>query len=600
MSIRLSIWHKLLLLVLIPLVFEISFVLLLANLLQSAQQATEQYERSKDVLLAFSEAEGAIVHTMSKLVLGGTGDPHRFDGIDQAIEKFRRAGSQMQNTASLQPELRDVIAPAPELFSTAIRVVKQGKQDFLDSRPSNLQIENMRKSALPVLFDFDHLSKDILNAEKHLNLVGPPELESKRSSVFWLMVIGTITSVLISIGAARFFVNDILKRLRIVEENARLLAMRAPLKILPMGEDELALLDRSLQQAGIVLDDARRKELAILDVTTDVICSLDRRFRFTAVGAASFHAWGYPSGELLGRSILSLQDKDGETAFRAALEEMTKSQHNIDFESRVVCRDGGLKDFLWKMNWSHENQSFYCVAHDISERRAADRMKQRFIAIVSHDLGTPLSSISATLSVLLVSANNLSQSAKTVLQKAEASLQRLTDLIRDLLDLEKLEAGKVILDFGAVSALDVCSAASDSVEFLARSLAVTLVRPNNDVLMLGDERRLVRVLINLISNAIKFSPRGSTVTVAVTDLGTVTEISVTDQGPGIPQSDRELIFEKFRQSSSQSTVKGTGLGLAIAKLIVEGHHGVIGVNSVLNEGSTFYIRIPNFDHGRAE
>ncbi|MBI2811599.1 MAG: HAMP domain-containing histidine kinase, partial [Candidatus Melainabacteria bacterium] len=78
------------------------------------------------------------------------------------------------------------------------------------------------------------------------------------------------------------------------------------------------------------------------------------------------------------------------------------------------------------------------------------------------------------------------------------------------------------------------------------------------------------------------------------------EISVSDQGPGIPQEDQELIFEKFRQSSTQSAVKGTGLGLAIAKLIVEGHNGFIGVKSVLQEGSTFYIRIPNFDAGQPE
>ncbi len=174
------------------------------------------------------------------------------------------------------------------------------------------------------------------------------------------------------------------------------------------------------------------------------------------------------------------------------------------------------------------------------------------------------------------------------------------DLIRDLLDLEKLEAGKVVLDLGAVSSLDVCSAACDSVEFLARSLSVKIVRANKDTVLLGDERRLLRVLINLVSNAIKFSPRGSTVTVSVTDLGSSTEISVSDQGPGIPAEDQELIFEKFRQSSTQSSVKGTGLGLAIAKLIVEGHNGFIGVKSVLQQGSTFYIRIANFDLGDSE
>ncbi|CAN5351179.1 hypothetical protein BH10CYA1_BH10CYA1_17210 [soil metagenome] len=600
MSIRLSIWHKLLLLVLIPLVFEISFVLLLASLLQSAQQATDRYERSKDVLLEFNQAEGAIVHTMSKLVVGGSSDRDRFAGVDKATATVRKSAIAMQHSVQMVPELKDVIAPASDLFESAISAVQKARRDFLKGDPSNSQILYMRKAGLPLILDFDQLSKNLLSVEKRLNTVGAPELERKRNSVVLFMVIGTLISIIISIGAAWFFVNDILKRLRIVEENARLLAMRSTLKIHPMGDDELARLDQSLHRASQVIEGSRRKELAILDVARDVICSADRRFRITAAGAASLHAWGYPAEDLLGRSILSLQSRESEAAFRKALEEIAASQQGADLESQLICSDQTLKDFLWKINWSYENQSFYCVAHDISERRAADRMKQRFIAIVSHDLGTPLSSISATLSVLLASPGALSDAAKNVLQKAEASLERLMDLIRDLLDLEKLEAGRVVLDLGAVSSLDVCAAACDSVEFLARSLSIKLVRTSKDTVLLGDQRRLVRVLINLISNAIKFSPRGSTVTLAVTDLGSATEISVTDQGPGIPYQDQELIFEKFRQSTTQSTVKGTGLGLAIAKLIVEGHDGFIGVKSVLNQGSTFYIRIPNFELGESE
>jgi len=597
LSIRLSIWHKLLLIVLIPLGFEVAFVAVLANQLQSAQQASEQYERSKEVLLTFNRAESIVVHTMSKLVVSGSADEGRFDGVDDAIVQVSIAADRMQQLVAKSPELKEVMAPVPELFGSAIRGVRQAKLDFANGVPSNEQLLNMRKAGLPMMLDFDQLSKNLIEVEKQLNKVGPAEIERKRNSVFIWMVLGTLMSIAISLGAAWFFVNDILKRLRIVEENARRLAIRSPLQKVPMGDDELARLDESLQRAGVVLDDARRKELAILDVATDVICSADRRFRITAVGAASLQAWGYPADDLLGCSILSLQTKETEGAFRETLDNIATSLQSAEFESQVVCSNQTLKDFSWKINWSNEMQSFYCVAHDISERRAADRMKQRFIAIVSHDLGTPLSSISATLSVMLAGAGVLSDAARNVLKKAESSLERLMDLIRDLLDLEKLEAGKVVLDKGAVSALDVCTAACESVEFLARSLGVKIVKPNNDSLILGDERRLIRVLINLISNAIKFSPRGSAVTVTIKNLGAQTQIEVIDQGPGIPEEDRDLIFEKFRQSKSQSSVKGTGLGLAIAKLIVEGHNGVIGVNSVLQQGSTFYIRIPNFDEG---
>ncbi len=602
MSIRLSIWHKLLLLVLIPLLFEISFVVLLAGLLRYAEQESDRYEQSKDMLLQFNVVQSAVVRTMTTIVVSGSHDPSRFDRVDSAIVEGRRAVASMGKSVKLRPEMKEVMAPASELFESAVHVVQRAKQDFLSGQPSEVQLSRMRKAALPVMLDFEQFSKNLLSVESQMKTAAPKELERIRDYVCWLLVLGTVTSIGISIAAAWFFLHDILKRLRVIEENARLLAMRTPLKNFPMGNDEIASLDTALKQAEGVLDDARRKELAILDVATDVICSADKRFRITAAGAASLQAWGYPSEELLGRSILALQTKESEPAFRVALEEIAHSGQSSEFESQLICDNGSVKDFLWKVNWSPDNQSFYCVAHDISERRAADRMKQRFIAIVSHDLRTPLSSISATLSVLLAGAGGLSEQAQSILRKAEASLERLMDLIRDLLDLEKLEAGKVVLDLGAVSALDVCTAACDSVEFLAQSLGVKIVRTNRDAALLGDERRLVRVLINLISNAIKFSPRGSAVTITIEDQGAVSEISVSDQGPGIPADDQELIFEKFRQSKNTATtaVKGTGLGLAIAKLIAEGHNGEIGVDSTVGKGSRFFIRIPNYDQGEPE
>ncbi|HEY9678243.1 MAG TPA: ATP-binding protein [Drouetiella sp.] len=597
-----SIWHKLLLLVLIPLAFEVGFVLILGNLLQYEQRESEKYEQSKEVALLFNKTQNKVMRMMTKIVVGGSQDASRFYGIDEAIEDVRRSNKAAQDIAQTRSELRDVIAPCSDIMETAIQVAQELRKIFNTTKSSAEQLAVMRRTAVPMMLDFERASKNLLSAEQKMKSTAPKELEQIQNLVTLALVLGTIFSIVISVGAAWIFVNDILKRLRVVEENARLLAMRAPLKQAPMGVDEIATLDSALHNAGTVLEDSRRKELAILDVATDVICSLDKRMRITAVSAASMHAWGYSPDDLLGNSVLTLQQKESEATFRAQLEEIYKTGEASEFEAILLSSAGQPKDFLWKVNWSDENQSFYCVSHDISERRAADRMKQRFIAIVSHDLGTPLSSISATLSVLLATAQAVPEAAQNILRKAEESLERLTDLIRDLLDLEKLEAGKVVLDFNVVSLLDTCNAACDSIEFLAKSMNVKIVRPNRDAVVSGDERRLIRVLINLISNAIKFSPRGGTVMVSVRDLGANIEVSVKDEGPGIPEADREKIFEKFQQSSTASTtkVKGTGLGLAIAKLIVEGHKGTIGVDSEVGKGSRFFFTIPNFDMGGEE
>ena len=597
MSNNLSVWHKLLLLVLVPLSFELIFVISLGALLRYAQEESDRYEQSKDLLLHFHMADRYLMHTLSILMADSKNPSLVNVHLDIATRQFRQTSEEIRKSASIRPELKESLVEVPALFEQAISVTHQ-VGNLLNKRGGidNKKLGAVRNQVFALLIEFQRISKSVLQAELQMSTVAPEQMAQIRFYVISVLVVGTLTSTGLTAFAAYVFSNTILLRLKKIENNARLLGIRAPLSSLPTGNDEIGALAKSLQEADRVLAETRSKELAILDVAADVICSLDRRYRFTAIGAAAEPSWGYPLNELLGESILSLQSQESERSCRAALERIGQSGDG-EFETELLCKNGSIKDVLWKVSWLKENNNFYCVAHDISERRAADRMKQRFIAIVSHDLRTPLSSISATLSLLNRGARGvLTQEAKTILSKAENSLERLMDLIRDLLDLEKLEAGKVVMDLSCVSVLDVCSAARDSVEFLAKSLDVSIVIPHGDAAVLGDERRLVRVLINLLSNAIKFSPRGSTVTVSLTDLGNSTEIGVLDQGPGVPAADRELIFEKFRQSKTKtsSAIKGTGLGLAIAKFIVQGHNGTIGCTSQTGIGSKFYVVIPNF------
>jgi PAS domain S-box-containing protein len=584
---------------LIPLVFEIIFVASLALLLGYAEEQADQYEKSKEVLLRFHMAQAALLRSMTKVVSSfNEGSSQIGVEFDRAIASIRESRNMIASTIDIRPELADAVAPIPKLLDRAISMSAEGKAIITNPNVEyRKRPKFMREAALPLLFEFQPIANHLMRAEDDMRAVAPRELELIRLAVIVILVVGILFSIIISIVAARIFSRNVLRRLQVIEENAQLLAMRAPFKETSIEYDEIGKLTQALEDANYVLAETRRKELTILDVAADVICSLDKRLRFTAVGAASFPSWGYEPDELLAESLFSLHEAENEQSIRAAFEAIAQSGTDAEFDSQLICKNGSFKDILWKVNWARSGQSFYCVAHDISERKAAERMKQRFIAIASHDLRTPLSSISATLSVLTAGGKgDLPANTKQVLQKADNSLERLMDLIRDLLDLEKLEAGKVVISMSVVSAMDVCSAACDSLEFLAKSLGVQVARPFGDAALYADERGLVRVVINLLSNAIKFSPRGSTVKLTIENLGAMTEISVIDRGPGIPEEDRELIFEKFRQSKSTNStaVKGTGLGLAISKLIAQAHGGSIGVDSVEGQGSRFYIRIPNF------
>ncbi|MBS1955161.1 MAG: HAMP domain-containing histidine kinase [Cyanobacteria bacterium SZAS-4] len=593
-QLKISVWQKILCVVIIPLFFQITFLILLSTLLKQVEQENQVYSKSKDVLLLVNRAQISIVRNLSFMLTRDSKDPLRYANTDVLTSDLRKVMAVMNTQTDLRPEVRELLKSVPHLYGSIILNVENNRADFLAHRLSKRGLDEFQGRMLPLMFDLQELSTSMLRVDADLKIAAPEVLRRSRDQLALMLFAGAALSIALSFGAAFIFFRDIVERLREIDENARCLAMRTPIKPSKLASDEIGVLAAALENAETSLTESRRKEVAIIDVATNVLLSADRRYRITAAGGASFNEWGFESDELLGRSLLSLLSTESQKDFRATLERISQLNTDAEVESSVVCKDSTVKDVVWKIRWS--DNTYYGVAHDISERREAERMKQRFLAIISHDLRTPLSSVSAILSSLAVKVTGFSDEAKKIILNAEANLDRLMDLIRDLLDLEKLEAGKVVLELNCVSALDVCNAACDSVEFLAKSMGVTIVRSHGDSAILGDERRLVRVAVNLLSNAIKFSKRGSSVTVSIANLGEQTKFSVSDSGPGMSREDQENVFNKFTQTKTAETssIKGTGLGLAIAKLIVDGHGGAIGVDSELGVGSTFYFSIPNF------
>lgn len=237
------------------------------------------------------------------------------------------------------------------------------------------------------------------------------------------------------------------------------------------------------------------------------------------------------------------------------------------------------------------------VFHETAQTlQQVDKLKQEFVAMVSHDLRTPLTSLLATLTMLSKGAyGELNELGKVRLQGSEASIKHLIKLINELLDLEKLDSGKLDLQLDETAIEVVIERAVQSVRSFAETQGVKLETANSDAVIQADADRLVQVLTNLLSNAIKFSARNSEVKITVLESNDWVEVRVSDQGRGIPESHLESVFDRFQQvAQDDSKVKGgSGLGLAIAKAIIEQHGGQIGVDSKEGSGSTFWFRLPN-------
>jgi signal transduction histidine kinase len=228
------------------------------------------------------------------------------------------------------------------------------------------------------------------------------------------------------------------------------------------------------------------------------------------------------------------------------------------------------------------------------ERKRNEQLKADFVAMVSHDLRTPLTSTQLFISLLtqpIMDGIDVPTKAK----KAEIEIARLIRLINNLLDLEKAEGKvgfEVLIDSVPLSA--VIQQAVAAVEDYGKQSNVKIEAPKTDLVVDADEDKIVQVLVNLVSNAIKFSPPQSTVRIEIKSDPEYIEISIIDSGRGIPKQFHQAIFDRYKQVTvaDERLKGGTGLGLAICKIIVELHGGKIGVESEEGQGSRFWFRLP--------
>ncbi|MDZ4871467.1 MAG: Sensor histidine kinase RcsC [Chroococcidiopsis cubana SAG 39.79] len=422
---------------------------------------------------------------------------------------------------------------------------------------------------------------------------------------------------------------------------------------------ELELLQHLANQIGIAIAQAQlleqevrqRQELhalsRALESAVEGISRLDTQGRYIMVNPAYASMVGYQPEELVGMQWqLTVHPEDREK-MQAAYQKMLL-QGKVEVEARAVRKDGSVFDKqLVMVNEYDRQQQFighYCFMKDISDRREIERIKDEFVSVVSHELRTPLTSIRGALGLLASGVLHVNpEKAQRMLDIAVNNTDRLIRLINDILDIERIESGKVAMNKQACDAASLMSQAIEVVRPLAEKAEISLSVTPISAQLWGDPDRIVQVFTNLLSNAIKFSPPGSTVWLSA-ELGARSEergvrepevegtrrgentgreiqnpkfkiqnsnfsdplaprsslltphvtFQVKDTGRGIPEDKLETIFGRFQQVDASDSRKkgGTGLGLAICRNIVQRHGGRIWVTSTLGTGSTFYFILP--------
>ncbi len=353
------------------------------------------------------------------------------------------------------------------------------------------------------------------------------------------------------------------------------------------------------RQAELALAMSEEKYRDLLENATDLIQSVSPDGRFQYVNRAWMETLGYSDAEV---QKLRLWDVVGQhpTSDRDVVQSILAGDGQGRLEAVFVTRDG--EEIFVEGSISSRFVDGLPVAtrgifRDITERKMIDRMKQEFISMVSHELRTPLTSIIASLGLL--DSGRLSGDPERVQELVAVALRnsnRLLQLINNLLDQQKLADGKMTFRTETVEILPVIEEVVDDIRSFADMLNIELRLEKSPagLTVRGDRERLGQVLSNLLSNAIKFSPPGDAVTLSSRSERDRVVITVSDNGPGIPEDFRDRLFQKFTQFDASSTRRsgGSGLGLSIARGLVEGMNGQIKLDTGVSRGATFHVELP--------
>ncbi|MEO6697747.1 MAG: ATP-binding protein, partial [Gammaproteobacteria bacterium] len=367
--------------------------------------------------------------------------------------------------------------------------------------------------------------------------------------------------------------------------------------------DELNAVE--LNEALINKHDSETHLRTVLDNVMDGIITLNEQGVIESCNFAAERIFEYSPSELTGCSFKLLMPEPYGTLYTMYLTDYLNVGQakimGVAQEAEGKRKDGSTFPIEFGISEVRlaEQRLFIIVVRDISERKKIERMKNEFISTVSHELRTPLTSIRGSLGLISGGvAGEIPEQAKLLVDIASKNSERLSRLINNILDVEKIESGKMDFTFGPVDITVLVEQALEANVGYGQQFAVEFVLENAvpGAKVGADSDRLMQVLTNLLSNAAKFSPEHSTVTVVILRHDAMIRVSVRDLGPGIPAEFHSRIFQKFAQADNSDGRHrgGSGLGLNISKALIEKMHGRIGFETEPGAGTTFYFDLPEW------
>lgn len=516
-----------------------------------------------------------------------------FDGI--------KARSDMQNKmlANRIEEIHQNMKEIPEYQHFDQEIMRTGNALMTEFRLLDAERTNGNSHAdvtpriLKAARDLTEVTDDIVVAENAKN--EQKSAKQTHVNIVSVVLVATICSVLITMILAAACALNAKKLVALITANAQRFSRRQPLEQPLAGDDDLARVDQIFHSMDQAIREAEQREHAVIDNSANLICSLTSDGTFLKANPFAKTLLGYTPEKL---AKLSLNDVVPASEALTADVELSNScqlEGSRTFELKLLRADNKTVETSWSSFWSEADESLFCVVSDITEQKKVEHLKEDFIAMISDELRSPLMSVSETVAKSISGKMGaIPDAAQPVFASVTRSLDRLIRLVTDLLDFEKLQTGQMNFDMRRISLSSIMKQAEQEVAAHAANSHIHIKTGSTAAFVRADGERITQLLVNLLSNAIRYCKPDGIVSIIATEKSTHVEVSVVDEGPGIPPDYVEKVFTAFEVApkSKQTKEGGSGLGLAISRLIVVGHKGTIYATNEPTGGARFTFTLP--------
>jgi PAS domain S-box-containing protein len=386
----------------------------------------------------------------------------------------------------------------------------------------------------------------------------------------------------------------LVRRVAGVRENAALFAAGKPLLPPLTGNDEIAELDRTFHMTVDMIAQGLRKEKAILNNTKEVICSFNDHYKIQSMNSAAQELLHTEADGLLGQNFLNLFPVEEKQRTQQELSKTRDSGQSCEFESRANRPNTSPVDVSVVVTFSPEDKLYYCSIHDLTAKLELERIRREVTAMITHDLKSPLQSVRSFFEMLgLGRFGEINEKGSKLLRMAEEQIMRMSDLIQSVLQLEQLRSGRSALETATVDLKDLMNESIEAVQLLADDKEITFDMDLSEASACGEAKWIKQIFVNILVNAINYSPSKSTVRATSQSLDKFSEVRISDKGPGLNEQEKLMIFERFNRLGRKGDgLGGSGLGLTICKELIALHEGYIKVESEPGQGSTFVLGFP--------